>query len=77
MAISMPKADIPTLLVEHEVLCRLPAEALHTLVHGAALRSYDERGLIFSHGDPGRSVIVILHGYVKLSVILLNGSVQT
>ncbi len=73
MAIPPREADILKLLGEHEVMRLIPVEALRALVRRAALPSYVERDVIFSQGDPGRTVMVVVHGFVKLSASLANG----
>jgi CRP/FNR family transcriptional regulator, cyclic AMP receptor protein len=52
--------------------CLLP-EDLRTLVRQSTLLRFGERDLIFSQGEEGRSVMVVLDGYVKLSACTVGG----
>ncbi len=65
--------DPLTLLRAHEVMRLVPADLLRPLMQRAALLSYPERDEIFGQGDPGRTVMVVAGGFVKLSAVLQNG----
>ena len=63
-----PEQDrIAGLLCRSRVFGSLPPEHLSYLVHQSTLLSLAERERIFSQGDEGRTVMVTLEGYVKLS----------
>ena len=62
-----------SLLRAHEVMRLVPADLLRPLMQRAALLSYPERDEIFGQGDPGRTVMVVAGGFVKLSAMLQNG----
>jgi len=51
----------------------IPIESLRNLIRRAALLTYPERDEIFAQGDPGRTVMVVVEGYVKLSVTMPSG----
>ncbi len=52
---------------------RLPEQDLRGLVQQSTIRSLRARETIFRCGDPGRTVIVVLDGYVKLSSFTPGG----
>jgi CRP-like cAMP-binding protein len=51
----------------------IPVESLRALIQRAALLTYPARDEIFGQGEPGRTVLVVIEGYVKLSVTTLGG----
>ena len=67
------EVEILRLLQAHDVMRLIPTEALRGLIRRAALLTYPERDQIFAQGDPGRTVMVVVQGYVKLSVTMLSG----
>jgi CRP/FNR family transcriptional regulator, cyclic AMP receptor protein len=67
------EAELLRLLEAHEIMRLIPPEALRTLIRRAALVDYPERDEIFGQGDPGRTVLVVVKGYVKLSLTTLGG----
>jgi CRP/FNR family cyclic AMP-dependent transcriptional regulator len=67
------EAELLRLLEAHEIMRLIPIESLRTLIRRAGLLTYPERDEIFGQGDPGRTVLVVVEGYVKLSVTMLSG----
>jgi CRP-like cAMP-binding protein len=55
------------LLGQHRILRHLPAAELQALLRGASLQAFADRGLIFTQGQEGRSVLAVIEGFVKLS----------
>jgi CRP-like cAMP-binding protein len=73
MAGSPNEAEILRLLEAHPVMRLIPGDSLRLLIRRAALLTYPARDEIFAQGDPGRTVMVVVEGYVKLSVTMLSG----
>jgi CRP/FNR family transcriptional regulator, cyclic AMP receptor protein len=67
------EAELLRLLEAHEIMRLLPPEALRALIRRAALLDYPERDEIFGQGDAGRAILVVVKGYVKLSLTMLSG----
>jgi CRP/FNR family cyclic AMP-dependent transcriptional regulator len=77
------KADQPTgrheedeivrLMGRSRVLHCLPQEEQRGLARRSTLLRFGERDLIFSQGEEGRTVMVLLQGYVKLSSSTAGG----
>src|SRR5216684_2217636 len=57
----------------NKVLRYIPSPALRALVRRSTLLLIDARELIFSQGDDGTTVLVVLQGYVKLSATMSGG----
>jgi CRP-like cAMP-binding protein len=60
-------------LGRHPLLQRLAPEDLKALVGNATVRIFDERATLFVQGDAGQSVLVVVHGYVKLATFTPSG----
>jgi CRP/FNR family transcriptional regulator, cyclic AMP receptor protein len=60
-------------LSRHPLMQRLAGNDLRALVGSASVRVFDERATLFAQGDEGRSVLVVVHGYVKLSAVTAGG----
>jgi CRP/FNR family transcriptional regulator len=60
-------------LREHRVLGAAPDSELHGLLQRAQVVRASERDLLFRRGDPGRAVVVVLTGFVKLSSVEAGG----
>jgi CRP/FNR family transcriptional regulator, cyclic AMP receptor protein len=60
-------------LGRHPLMQRLAGSDLRALVGNATVRVFDERAMLFAQGDEGQSVLVMVHGYVKLSAVTLGG----
>jgi CRP-like cAMP-binding protein len=67
------EAEILRLLQAHDVMRLIPEESLRNLIRRSGLANYPARDEIFAQGDPGRTVMVVVEGYVKLSVTMLSG----
>ena len=76
-AATTPEADrdaaILSLIGKQSILSLVPEADLRALVRQGSVRSYRERESIIAHGDEGRTVMVVLHGYVKLSAMTPGG----
>jgi CRP-like cAMP-binding protein len=57
----------------HSILGLLPDRDLLALVRQSPTRSLPKNRVLFRYGDEGRSVVLILQGYVKLSAMASNG----
>jgi CRP/FNR family transcriptional regulator, cyclic AMP receptor protein len=55
------------------ILGYLPEADLLALVRQSPVRSLPKNRVLFHNGDEGRSVVLILQGYVKLSTMAANG----
>ena len=51
----------------------LPEQDLLALVRQSPVRALPKNRVLFRSGDEGRSVVLILQGYVKLSTMASNG----
>ena len=65
--------DIAAFIAEHGVLGCLPERDRQELLRWSAIRTLGERKRIFRQGDPGRTVLVVLAGHVKLSLATADG----
>ncbi len=61
------------LIAGNGVLGCIPAPALRALVRRSTLLLVDAREPIFAQGDDGRTVLIVLQGYVKLSATTVGG----
>jgi CRP-like cAMP-binding protein len=61
------------LLRGHRFLGKLSPAGLDALIDQATTLNLADRETIFSQGDPGHTVMVVLEGYVKLSSSTLGG----
>ncbi len=61
------------LVAARGALGRLPERDLFNLMQRAAIRSFRARKSIYRAGDPGRTVIAVLEGHVKLSTTTEGG----
>jgi CRP/FNR family cyclic AMP-dependent transcriptional regulator len=73
MALTPAQTAILEQLRRHELLRRFVAEDLQALVSHATVRTYDERATLFTQGEAGQTVLVVVHGYVKLSALTAGG----
>jgi CRP-like cAMP-binding protein len=55
------------------MLGRLPERDLSGLLQRSTIRPFRARKTVFRNGDPGRSVIAVLEGHVKLSTTTAGG----
>ena len=61
------------LIAAHRGLSALPEQDLQTLLQWSTIRNLRQRETVFRQDDPARTVILVLEGYVKLSVFLADG----
>jgi CRP/FNR family transcriptional regulator, cyclic AMP receptor protein len=73
MALTPAQTAMLVQLRRHELLRRFVAEDLQALVSHATVQTCDERETMFTQGDTGQTVLVVVHGYVKLSVLTASG----
>ena len=66
-------AEVLSLLSRHRILGVLPKTEWEPLLRQAQIVSAPARSRLFSHGDPGRTVMLVLEGHVKLSSTTLAG----
>jgi CRP/FNR family transcriptional regulator, cyclic AMP receptor protein len=57
----------------HRAFGFLPEQDLRALMQWTTTRTFQPQEMIFRYGEPGRAVILVLQGYVKLSTTLANG----
>ncbi len=69
--------DVTGILRQTVLLSEVPAEDLHTLASASRLRVYRRGQLVFSRGDPGDTVIVVVSGRVKVVVRSADGGELT
>ncbi len=73
MALTPAQMAVLEQVGRHPLLHRLVADDLSALVSNASVLVIDERDTVFVHGDDGRSVLVVVHGFVKLSAQTQSG----
>jgi CRP-like cAMP-binding protein len=73
MALTPAQSAILEQLRRHELLRRFIAEDLRTLVTHATVLTHDDRDTLSTQGDAGRTVLLVVHGYVKLSALTASG----
>jgi CRP/FNR family cyclic AMP-dependent transcriptional regulator len=73
MALTSAQSAVLEQLHRHELLRRFDAEDLRALVGHATVKTYDEREILFSQGEAGQTVLVVVHGYAKLSALTSGG----
>ena len=73
MALTPVQSAVLEQLGRHPLLQRLAPGDLPALVGNASVRVFDERAALFTQGDAGKSVLVMAHGYVKLSAVTPGG----
>lgn len=61
------------LIAGHSALGSLPEADRLSLMQWSTIRVLQRRETIFRCGDPGRTVVLVLEGYVKLSTALADG----
>jgi CRP-like cAMP-binding protein len=73
MALTPAQSAVLEQLGRHPLLQRVASDDLRALVGNAAVRVFDQRARLFAQGEEGRSVLVVVHGYVKLSAVTVGG----
>jgi CRP-like cAMP-binding protein len=63
---------IRTLLKRNAFLCRLPDDALDSLLHRGQLKRYAKGEAVYQRGDPSDSLMVLVSGGLKLTIISLH-----
>ena len=66
-------AAVLSLLSRHRILGALPEAEWPPLLRQSQLITAPARSPLFAHGDPGRTVVLVLDGYVKLSSVTPTG----
>jgi len=70
-------ADLAAILRQTTLLGDVPEEDLQALVAASRLRQYRRGQIVFSRGDPGDSLIVVVSGRVKVVVRSADGGELT
>jgi CRP/FNR family cyclic AMP-dependent transcriptional regulator len=73
VVVTAPQTAVLEQLGRHPLLQRLAKDDLRALVESASVRVLDERAVLFGEGDESRSVLVVVHGYVKMSANTASG----
>jgi CRP/FNR family transcriptional regulator, cyclic AMP receptor protein len=73
MALTPAQTAILEQLRRHELLRQFVAADLLALISHATMQTYDARDTLFAEGDAGRTVLVVVHGYIKLSALTPSG----
>jgi CRP/FNR family transcriptional regulator, cyclic AMP receptor protein len=73
MALTPAQMAILEQLRSHALLRLFAADDLQALVRNATVQTHDERAVLFRQGDPGPTVLVVVHGFVKLSELMPSG----
>jgi CRP/FNR family transcriptional regulator, cyclic AMP receptor protein len=73
MALTPAQSAILEQLSRHPLLQRLAREDLKSLVSNASVQVLNDRDTLFAQGDAGQSVLVVVHGYVKLAALTPSG----
>jgi CRP-like cAMP-binding protein len=69
----MPLSDKYTALVQHELLDQIEAVECEQLLALCVERRFNDGQLIFQRGDPGSSMMLVLQGQVKISILSHEG----
>jgi CRP/FNR family transcriptional regulator, cyclic AMP receptor protein len=70
-------ADVTGILRETSLLGSVPEQDLKALAAVSRLRSYRRGQIVFTRGDPGETVIVVVSGRVKMTVRSADGGELT
>jgi len=70
-------ADVTGILRETSLLRSVPEQDLKALAAVSRLRSFRRGQIVFTRGDPGETVIVVVSGRVKMSVRSADGGELT
>jgi CRP/FNR family transcriptional regulator, cyclic AMP receptor protein len=70
-------AELPAVLRQTDLLGALPATDLVTIAAAARVRTFRRGQVVFSTGDPGDTLIVVLSGRVKVVVRSADGAELT
>ena len=69
--------DVTAILSKTNLLCSVPAEDLSVLAAASRLRTFRRGQVVFTRGDPGDTVIVVVSGRVKVVVRSADGGALT
>jgi CRP/FNR family transcriptional regulator, cyclic AMP receptor protein len=69
--------DVTSILSETSLLGSVPAQDLKALAAISRLRSFRRGQVVFTRGDPGETVIVVVSGRVKITVRSADGGELT
>ena len=61
------------LIGKQRILSQIPEAELRTLLRQSSVRTLRERERLFDEGDDGKSVVLVLEGYIKLSSTTASG----
>jgi CRP/FNR family transcriptional regulator, cyclic AMP receptor protein len=70
---SSPLDDKVAFLGKHPIFHEIDREALSQLCHYAKTRKFRKGALVFSKGDPGDRLLVVMSGTVKIGISAANG----
>ena len=70
-------ADVTGILHRTDLLRSVPAEALETAAAASRLRTFRRGQVVFSTGDPGDTLVVVISGRVKVVVRSVDGGELT
>jgi CRP/FNR family cyclic AMP-dependent transcriptional regulator len=69
--------DLTGILSKTTLLCSVPAQDLSALAAASRLRTFRRGQVVFTRGDPGDTVIVVVSGRVKVVVRSADGGALT
>jgi CRP/FNR family cyclic AMP-dependent transcriptional regulator len=69
--------DLTGILSKTNLLCSVPAQDLSALAAASRLRTFRRGQVVFTRGDPGDTVIVVVSGRVKVVVRSADGGALT
>jgi len=69
----MPLSDQYRALIQHELLDQISAAERDQLLALGVERRFNDGQLIFQRGDPGNSMMLVLEGQVKISILSEEG----
>jgi CRP/FNR family cyclic AMP-dependent transcriptional regulator len=69
--------DLTVILSKTSLLCSVPAQDLSALAAASRLRTFRRGQVVFTRGDPGDTVIVVVSGRVKVVVRSADGGALT
>ncbi len=70
-------ADVTAILRETSLLRSVPEQDLKALARASRLRTFRRGQIVFTRGDPGETVIVVVSGRVKITVRSADGGELT
>mgnify|MGYP001815510767 CR=1 FL=1 len=73
----MPLSDRYAALVQHELLDQMDAAEREQLLSLCVERRFSDGQLIFQRGDPGSSMMLVLQGQVRISILSMEGKELT